>query len=124
MKKIIIDTNFLLIPITQGVDIFSEFDRIMDEPFQLFVVDKTIEELNTIIQDQSGKDKQAAAFALQIIEQRPLNIIKTGKGHADGEILALKEYIVATQDKELKEKLRQQGRKVIFLRQKSHLNIQ
>ena len=45
MKKIILDTNFLLIPAQFKVDIFDEIDRIMIEKYQLFVLDKTIDEL-------------------------------------------------------------------------------
>ena len=55
MKKIILDTNILLIPYTQKVDIFSEFDRILDEPYNLFIIDQTVDELKKITENQKGK---------------------------------------------------------------------
>jgi len=48
MRKIILDTNFLLIPAQFKVDIFSEIDRICSFTYSLFVLDKSVEELKKI----------------------------------------------------------------------------
>ena len=49
MKKIILDTNFLLIPAQFNVDIFSEIERICDFQYQLCIVDKTLSELILVV---------------------------------------------------------------------------
>ena len=73
MKKIILDTNFLLIPSQSKVDIFAEIDKICMFKYELCIVDKTIDELNNIIEKQKGKHKAAAKLALQLIKSKHLN---------------------------------------------------
>ena len=123
MANIILDTNFLLIPGQFKLDIFSEISRLIPNP-ELFVLDKTIDELNKIIKSkQKPADKQAAKLALQLIKAKHINIIKTGQGKVD-DILATKtDYIIATQDTNLKKKLKNKKIKTIILRQKKFLAI-
>ncbi|ENO12016.1 hypothetical protein MBGDC06_00279, partial [Thermoplasmatales archaeon SCGC AB-539-C06] len=72
MKKIILDTNFLLIPAQFKVDIFDEIDRIILEKYQLFVLDKTIDELKKIIADKKQKmrNRRAAKLGLQLLKSK------------------------------------------------------
>ena len=98
----------------------------MDEPYELYIIDKTFDELEKII--TTGKNKAAARFALKFIEKTQFNIIKTeiNKNNVDKEILALDEgnIIVATQDKDLKKKLKEKRIPVIIVRQKNHLILE
>ena len=124
MKKIILDTNFLLIPSQFNVDIFAEIDRIVLEKYELYIVDKTIDELEEIInkKDQKQKDKMAAKLALQLIKAKNLKVIKTQEDLiVDDIIVKLKGYTVATQDIGLKKRLKTQ---IITLRSKKKLIIQ
>ncbi|MBW2980284.1 DNA-binding protein [Candidatus Woesearchaeota archaeon] len=125
MKKIIIDTNFLMAVSQFKVDIFSEIRRICDFSYQLFIIDKTINELKSIIETQKGKNKAAAKLALSIIKLKKIKKIKTKEGTVDELILKLpkKDTIVATQDMELKGRLRKKGIPLIVLRQKKYLVI-
>jgi len=125
MKKIIIlDTNFLLIPAQFNVDIFSEIERICDFPYQLCIIDKTLSELDSIIENQRQKYKNAAKLALKLLKSKAVKIIKTKKDkYVDDLIFNLAEnteIIVATQDKELKKRLK---KPIITLRQKKYLKI-
>jgi len=63
MKKIILDTNFTLVPAQFNIDIFEEIRITMNESYQLYVLDKTIDELSQIKKDkkQSLKNRNAAA---------------------------------------------------------------
>ena len=127
MRGIILDTNFLMIPTTQKVDIFEELKRVCDFAFELFIVSKTINELDKIMIDQSGKDKMAAKLAKSLIDAKGVKIIDVSKGHVDDLILEVakeKGYFVATQDKYLKERLRKDDVPVIFLRQKKYLVVE
>ena len=127
MRGIILDTNFLMIPFTQNVDIFSEFDRVCDFPFELFIVSKTITELESIIAVQSGKDKHAAKLAKSLIDVKGVKIIDVAQGHTDDLILEVAQqrgYFVATQDKKLKDRLRKNSVPMIFLRQKKYIVVE
>lgn len=126
MKKILFDTNFLMACNQFKVDIFAELDGICNFNYRLFVLDKTIEELKNIIETQRGKHKDAARVALQLLKLKKIGVIKTiSKEHTDDIILgyAKKDYLVATQDKDLKRKLINQGCSVIILKQKKILAI-
>ena len=117
-KKIILDTNFLLIPIQFKLDIFSEIDRICLFKYKLYIIDKTIDELKEITKKQKGKHKLAARIALQLIKKKNISIIKTKQGKVDNLILELlnKNCILATQDELLRKKALKKGTRVIFLR--------
>lgn len=123
MKDIIIDTNFLLIPAQFKVDIFAEISRICLFKYQLYVLDKTIGELDNIVKRQKGRHKKAAELALQLIKSKHLKILAT---HLAGDVdtilaeLAGKGYIVATQDRELKKRLKAK----IMLKQRKYLAIE
>ena len=116
----------MLIPYQFRVDIFSEIDKICNFNYEVYVLDKTIGELNGIIKNQSGKHEDAAKFALKSIEVKKIKIVKTEEGRVDDIIVKLAEkegYIVATQDKDLKRKLVNQGSVLMVLRQKKTLAI-
>ncbi|MAE43140.1 hypothetical protein CMO93_05175 [Candidatus Woesearchaeota archaeon] len=125
MKKILLDTNFLMVPYQFKVDIFSEIERICNFKYELCILDRTIEELKLIIERQKGKHKEAANIALQLIKIKKVEIIKTNSPeHTDDVIVdhAIKKgCIVATQDKDLKRDLVNQGISVIVLRNKKTL---
>ncbi|MBW2992085.1 nucleotide-binding protein [Candidatus Woesearchaeota archaeon] len=120
--KIILDTNFLMAIAQFKIDIFSEIDRIADFKYEICILDKTIDELNNIIETQKGKNKQAAKLALAITKSHPIRQIKTGKGKTDDLLvkLANKQTIIATQDRLLRKRIKT---KIIGIRQKKYLYI-
>ena len=125
-RKILLDTNFLMGCAQFRVDIFSEIERICQFNYRLYVLDKTIDELKKIIEKQKGKEKDAAKIALQLLKIKNVEEIKSNsKKYADDAILehAKKDWLVATQDKDLKRRLINQGISVIVIRQKKVLTI-
>ncbi len=124
MKKILLDTNMLMSFGMLKVDVFSEIERICDFKYEIITLDSVIEELKGIQEKQSIKYKKAAKMALSIIS-RKLKVIESGIMPADDGILDLakkdKDIIVATQDMELKAKLKALGIAIIALRQKKYL---
>jgi uncharacterized protein len=127
--KIILDTNFLFIPGELGIDIFTEIDRLVDEPHELCVTDSTILELEKIL-SETARQKQGlnAKLALILIKQKNLKTIRSSSTqYADDSII---EYtaqnpktIVATQDRELKKKIKKIPARVITLRQKKYVEM-
>jgi len=125
MKKIILDTNFLMIPIQFRVDIFSEISRICDFNYKLYVYKSSVDELNEIIKTQSQKHRKAAEFALKLIKLKNIEMIDSDEKYADSLILENldKDTIVATQDVKLKKEVLKKNAPVIFLRQKKYLEM-
>ena len=125
MRNIILDTNFLMIPLQFKVDIFSEFDRICNFNYRLCVYEQSFNELKNIIQNQAGKDKKAAHFALKLIKLKNIKVLKSE--NKDVDFLILENFdensIVATQDLILKRKLLEKGASIAILRQKKYLQL-
>jgi hypothetical protein len=126
-KQVILDTNFLLIPGQFMVDIFAELERVVHEPFDMFVVDKSINELNKLTISGKEKDRFAAKLALALIRQKNLKTLHSfvTKRSVDDIIVkkADSNTYVATQDRALRERLREKGAKLIGLRQQKYLII-
>ena len=71
MKKVILDTNFLLLPFQFKLDIFSEIERVLEMPKEILVPSLVLEELKRL----SARGNRAAKLGLAILEQK----IKEGK---------------------------------------------
>lgn len=117
--KTLLDTNFLMAIGQFKVDVFSQLGN------QIYILDRTLQELKTITKKQSLKNKKAAKLALELIKTNKVKTIKTTSAKKTDDLIletAKKhKYIVATQDKLLKQKLKQNKVKIITLRQKKYL---
>ena len=131
MKKIIIDTNFLISMVRFKIDLFSELQRICDFKYTLCMVEGIINELEKLAETGKPKDKIAAIISLELIKKKKIKIIKTpskNKRVKNVDLLILNlikkgNFIVATQDKELKREIRKKGVPIIALRQKKYLKL-
>ena len=125
MRNIILDTNFLMIPLQFKVDIFSEIERICSFSYSLLVLEASVRELENIAGTGKTKDRKAAAAALKLLKSKNIRIIKSGEKYADDAILrsADEDTVVATQDMALKRKLAQKRISIIILRQKKYLQL-
>ena len=120
--KIYLDTNFLLIPAQFKVDIFEEIERLMDKPYELYVFDKSLKELEDL-EKKGGKLKQEVKLTKILLKSKALNIVRLpfGDKRVDEGLLSLTDSIVATQDMALKRQLAAKHTKMIVLRQKKYL---
>ncbi len=131
MKKILLDTNFLLVPFQFNVDIFSEIERLVTEKFKLCTLKKCIWELEHIMRTaKKGKDRLNAKMALQLVKKYNIEIIDTPLDRKTDDLIVEiakenpREWIVCTNDKELRRMLKKLGITTIFLRQKKYLEIE
>ena len=125
MKKVILDTNFLLIPGLFKIDVFEEIKKIMNGTYDLFIIDGTIAELNKIVDTKGvkSKDKLNAKIGLELIRLKKVKKIHSNERNVDDAIVdkADKDTIVATSDRELKRRLRKKNIGLISLRKKQYL---
>ncbi len=129
IPKIILDTNFIIYCTKNKIDYVEELSNLTNENFEVIVPVQVIEELNKItlkikrkipllkrtprFKKTTGKDKEAASLALQIIEKKLGNneikkISIIGKNVDEALIILAKENprnIVCTLDKEMRKKL-------------------
>ncbi|MDI6654296.1 MAG: hypothetical protein QME59_00200 [Candidatus Hydrothermarchaeota archaeon] len=115
LYKVVLDSNFLLLPFQFRIDIFAELDKLLDVRYEVYVTKGVIEELKKI-KSRHGKGALSVANKLRVIET---------EGSVDEALLKLasKEVIIATNDKFLKEKIEKKGAPVIYLRQRKYLAI-
>ncbi|MBS3146744.1 hypothetical protein J4471_03535 [Candidatus Woesearchaeota archaeon] len=114
--KILLDTNFIITSLKFKIDIFSEIRRIAYFNYEIFVLDKTIDELKKL------KNK----LALQIIDKYNVKITKTSENLDADALLILyadSETIVATQDRELRKALKKKNIRILSIRQKNYYII-
>ena len=136
--KVIIDTNFLMLPGGQGIDIFTEIPRLINDSIQMCVVESTLWELQRIIDGTAksrtkknkikGSDKFNAKLGFILAKQKDLKVLKNSNitNYADEAILEFvnKNVIVATLDKQLQKKVLAKEGKIILVRQGKKLELQ
>jgi rRNA-processing protein FCF1 len=120
-RKVIIDTNGLMIPGQFGVDIFSELKRL---GFDTYLVPRaSVKELEKLYSEARGRDKAAAKIALSLLDR--CTVIEKN-GFVDDIIMDMaagKDVAVLTNDTELKKRLCSKGVTIVHLREKTHLSI-
>ena len=125
---VVLDTNFLLIPIRFGVDVRAELGRVVEASFVLTVTPAVIEELRRLENKVKAAEAKDIRFALDFASQMKVidDILAEGE-EVDDQLLRLaveRGYIVATTDAGLRRRLREKGLPVVFLRQGRHLSIE
>ncbi|MBS3128247.1 hypothetical protein J4410_03820 [Candidatus Woesearchaeota archaeon] len=135
MKQIFLDTNFLLLPGQYALNIIDEIERILHEKYLLLVLDETMTEIKKIVEEQKGLHKTAARLALEIIKKNGIQIKDTSllqerknTHHVDDLLFAIAHAqpfhtMIATQDKQLRERLKKRGVPCIVMKGKTHLEI-
>jgi rRNA-processing protein FCF1 len=124
MLKIVLDTNFLVHAVTFGVDVFSELERILDVKYTVCILDRSLDELEKLINEAKFSEKKASKVALGLIKSKNINIIPTRSNKSVDDLLVAlnpKTNAVATQDRELKSRLKKQKIKVFTIRQKKYI---
>ncbi len=125
--RVLVDANFLLIPSQFSVDIFKELARVLNRSFEPLMTLPTYRELQKIARKSPPKLQRQAILALKLASKcRIINVEKNSSESHDNLIVRLAfamKCCVATNDRELKKKLRQLGLTVIYLRQRSHLAV-
>lgn len=126
--KVILDSNFLLIPSQFQLDIFEELGNLLSQQFDPVLLFPTKNELQEMTKKDSPKMRRQASLALKYAEKcRVVHVEKKSKETHDDVIVRIAaewRCPVATNDRELRKRLRNIGIPVIFLRQKHRLELE
>ncbi len=125
--KILFDTNFLMIPLRFGVDVFEEAERTLNNLPEYYVTRSVLREIELLKQGASPSFAKELSFAEKIAERcSVLDVEAREKETVDESILRTaveKRLIVGTTDAELRRRLREAGVKVLILRQRRYLEL-
>ncbi len=126
---VVLDTNILTVPAQFGVDIFAETERVIERNIEFIVLKSVVKELErnleAVVRTERFKFRTALDFVERctVVELDEISKIKP----VDDQVL---EYafsvngVVATNDKELRERSLTRGVPVLFLRGKKRLELQ
>ncbi|MCJ7614516.1 hypothetical protein MUO71_07135 [Candidatus Bathyarchaeota archaeon] len=127
-NKVILDANFLLVPVQFNLVIFEELANLLNRRFEPILLSSTQKELQGLTESNSTKTQKQALTALRMAEKcRFVPVEKSVNETYDDVIVRVAtewKSPVATNDRELRKRLRQLGVPVIFMRQKHRLAME
>lgn len=115
-KKILLDTNFLVAPFQLNISVLEELDEMY--PFaDVCTLEDAVQEAKSI---ESGKYGELVE---KLLENEEIEVLETeGEGDVDSLLLDLSEkFVIATNDRELKERLLEKNSEILIIRQENHL---
>jgi rRNA-processing protein FCF1 len=125
--KVILDSNALFVPLQFKIDIFEELKTLLKRNFEPILLLPVRRELERLADEGSPKMRKNALYALKLAEKcKFVNVNEEGMVSPDDVIVKLaKEWScpVFTNDKRLRKRLRDINVPVIYVRQKSRLEI-
>lgn len=119
--KVLLDTNFLIDVVRFKISLEEITDLIGSHKL---VTLSSVEKELTRISKRISRAGMHAKLALKLVEDDNIKILKS-EGRPDDAVLELatEETIIATNDVELRKRLKILGRKTIYLKSKKHLAI-
>jgi len=126
--KIILDSNALFVPLQFKIDIFEGIQNLLETKAEFILLSPIKEELQQLAEKGGPKMRKNAAYALE--QAKKCHLVKVDKAYKslapDDIILELSrewKCPVFTNDRQLRKKLRDINVPVIYVRQKSRLEI-
>ena len=125
--KVILDSNFLMIPFQFKIDIFQEIEYLLQKKVD-FVVPSAVKSELTGISSRGDEGAPEASLALQLASRcRVVEVTLEPQETVDDAILKASQKlgaVVATTDIDLKKRLRAINVPVVYLREKSKLEVE
>ena len=125
--KVILDSNALFAPLEFKIDIFEELKRLLNRNVEFILLSPVKRELEMLAAKDSPKIRKEALFALKLAEKcKYVPVENDEKLTTDDAIVRVAKNWnspVFTNDRQLKLRLRDISVPVIYVRQKSRLDI-
>ncbi len=124
--KLILDSNALFVPLQFKLDIFEELNTLMNANYEPILLSQNRQEIERLAREGSLKTRKEAAYALKLAEKCRLVELEIIGASADDvivEVASKWKCPVFTNDRLLRKRLRDINVPVIYVRQKSRLEI-
>ena len=125
--KVILDSNALFVPLEFKIDIFLEVKRLLNQNVDFVLLSPVKRELELLAAKDSPKIRRQAVYALKFAEKcKYVAVDEDEKLSTDDAIVKVAKAWnspVFTNDRQLRRKLRDISVPVIYVRQKSRLEI-
>lgn len=128
LTQIIIDANFILVPLQFKIDIFENIANLLNQQFEPILLSTTLQEIQKMAEKGPPKLSKQATMALKIAEKCHIISVEKSQGETNDDVILRMatqwKIPVATNDRELRKKLRARSIPVIFLRGKHRLELE
>jgi len=125
--RVILDSNALFVPLQFKIDIFNCLEQLLKRNFELILLSIVKLELETLAKKGSPRMRKNAEYALKLAEKcKYVTVAATPSELIDDIIVKTADEwksLVFTNDRQLKKRLRDINVPVIYVRQKSRLEI-
>jgi rRNA-processing protein FCF1 len=124
--KVILDSNALFVPLQLKIDILQELKTLLNRNYELVLLKPIQQELDRLAREGSPQTRKKASYALKLAEKCRIVSVNEDTASPDDIILETAgkwKCLVFTNDRELRKKLRNINVPVIYVRQKSRLEI-
>ena len=125
--RIILDSNALFVPLLFKIDIMEELKTLINRDFEPILLSPVRQELERLAKEGSPKIRKNASYALKLADQCKLVEADEEATSSPDDVIArvagLWNCPVFTNDRKLRKKLRDINVPVIYVRQKSRLEI-
>ena len=125
--KVILDSNALFVPLEMKIDIFEETRNLLMRNVDFVLLSPIKEELECLASNKSNKTRKEALFALKLSEKCRFVAVDNPDKLSTDDLLAKVAKAwnspVFTNDRQLRNKLKDISVPVIYVRQKSRLDI-
>ncbi|MEM3731424.1 MAG: hypothetical protein QW667_05935 [Candidatus Bathyarchaeia archaeon] len=125
--KIILDSNALFVPLQFKIDIFEELKTLLKANFEPVLPLQVRRELERLAEEGPPKMRKYASYALKMAEKcKVIKVDDDALSPDDAVINAAQKWKcpVFTNDKQLRKRLRDINVPIIYVRQKSKLEIE
>ena len=124
-KEVVIDTNFFMVPFQFNVDIITELEKLLPS-YKLTTPSFVINELKGLKRNNKGKIRLNANLALKLansskVEIKDISLLENET--VDDALLRVSE-VLATNDIELKNRAKNKGITIVYLRQKRYIVVE
>ena len=124
-KEVVIDTNFFMVPFQFNVDIITELENKLPS-YTLTTPSFVINELKGLKKNSKGKVRLNANLALKLansskVEIKDISLLENET--VDDALLRVSE-VLATNDIELKNRAKEKGITIVYLRQKKYIAVE
>ena len=124
-KEVVIDTNFFMVPFQFNVDVITELENLLPS-YKLTTPSFVINELKGLKKNSKGKVRLNANLALKLansskVEIKDISLLENET--VDDALLRVSE-VLATNDIELKNRAKDKGITIVYLRQKKYIAVE
>jgi hypothetical protein len=125
--KIILDSNALFVPLQFRIDISEELKNLLKTNFEPILISPVLRELKRLAEEGEPRIRKNASYALKLAEKyKVVEVDEETETSADDVIVKVSRVWgcpVFTNDRHLRKRLRDINVPVIYVRQKSRLEI-